>query len=540
MKNTIYKTALTAIILIATNAQAQWTENASSVYLTSGTKNVGIGTFAPAFALDVQSSGNASAHFKSATGTANLIIDRGNASATSSVSYRTAGNPTWQTGTVGTNNFSIRNIALGNAALSINNTNNNVGIGTTLPSEAKLVTVGDIGKTLAMFGKGASGVSLIRDFPGMAFNTYFDGISWRAMSPGYGAQFQCDQNNGGVILYQSTYGASMGSVVTQSSPLYISPAGNFRLGYGSSIPAEKLEVYGNVKVDNGGISLGPLDGTINAGGGIMNSLINLIADVDNHVMVNGDEDLYIGDVLEVGVQAYKPGGGSWSTISDARLKRDVKNYADGLQQILKINPVTFKYNDRVTLTNPDKEYVGIIAQEMQKIAPYMIEEKALFSKSHEDEKGNVVVDDAGQNYLTYDANALTYMLVNAVKELNTENENLKKELAEIKSCITSLCENNKAKSSEIYQPQPTDFLYQNQPNPFYQTTTIRYCLSSSNSEAQLIIRDLNGNLMKQINLAHTSQGQITLNANELKQGTYTYTLQVDGNSMDTKLMVLVK
>jgi hypothetical protein len=54
----------------------------------------------PAFAIDVQRSGNASANFKSSTGTANLIIDRGNNTATSSVSYRTAGTPTWQTGTI--------------------------------------------------------------------------------------------------------------------------------------------------------------------------------------------------------------------------------------------------------------------------------------------------------------------------------------------------------------------------------------------------------------------------------------------------------
>ncbi|HQV00065.1 MAG TPA: hypothetical protein PLO59_02840, partial [Bacteroidia bacterium] len=74
---------------------------------------LGIGTTAPGFLLDVQTPGNASANFKSGTGTANLIIDRGNSTATSSVSYRTAGTPTWQTGTLGTDNFSIRNIALG-------------------------------------------------------------------------------------------------------------------------------------------------------------------------------------------------------------------------------------------------------------------------------------------------------------------------------------------------------------------------------------------------------------------------------------------
>ena len=160
MKKTIKRiTALgIAVIALSNQSNAQWlttgnalgatgflgstsnqdvafiTNNTSRMYLTK-TGNVGIGTNTPAFLLDVFSTGNASANFKSSTGTANLIIDRGNSAATSSVSYRTAGVPTWQTGTVGNDNFNIRNIALGTPALTILATNSNVGIGINLPTE---------------------------------------------------------------------------------------------------------------------------------------------------------------------------------------------------------------------------------------------------------------------------------------------------------------------------------------------------------------------------------------------------------------------
>lgn len=617
-------------ILAFTNTYAQWTENASSVFLTSGTKNVGIGTSAPAFVLDVQSSGNASASFKSATGTANLIIDRGNSSQTSSVSYRTAGFPTWQTGTLSTDNYVIRNIALGAPAIACVNATNNVGIGTAAPLgklhvsrgasgatpvanaglvveantsnyinilapissvsglslgstilsndagmyynalnnrsldfrtggnisrvtidnvgrvgigtqtpvEAKFVTVGDVGKTLAMFGKGTSGVSIVKDFAGIALNTYFDGTSWRSMSTGYGAQFQCDQNNGGVVLFQSSYGASTGSIVSQTVPFYISPLGNTSLGYNNVLPTEKLEVNGNIKVVNGDLYLGPLDGAINAGGGLMDPLINMMADLDNHSIINGDEDLYIEDDLEIGSQAYKPGGGSWTTISDGRLKKDVKNYTDGLAQLIKINPVSFKYNDKVKLMNPDKEYVGIIAQDMQKVAPYMVEEMALFSKSHETANGKIVVDDAGQNYLTYDGSALTYMLVNAVKELNTENQNLKQALDEIKACIAMLCNNNE--KTAIQSSITQNGLQQNAPNPFSQTTTIKYTLNHDVAKANIVVRNLNGNEVKRLKLNPSAIGEVVINAYEFAQGTYTYSLEVNGTSIDTKLMVVTK
>ncbi|HQU99903.1 MAG TPA: hypothetical protein PLO59_02030, partial [Bacteroidia bacterium] len=166
MKKTITHLAVGALLCTAGTAQAQWlvggnalgangnfgtttnvgvnfiTNNLSRMTLTNGGL-LGIGTTAPTFLLDVQSAGNASASFKSTGGTANLIIDRGNAAATSSVSYRTGGSPTWQTGTLGTNNFAIRNIALGAASISINAADNFVGIGTNAPT-ARLHVLGNV------------------------------------------------------------------------------------------------------------------------------------------------------------------------------------------------------------------------------------------------------------------------------------------------------------------------------------------------------------------------------------------------------------
>ncbi|MBL0052231.1 MAG: T9SS type A sorting domain-containing protein [Bacteroidetes bacterium] len=83
-------------------------------------------------------------------------------------------------------------------------------------------------------------------------------------------------------------------------------------------------------------------------------------------------------------------------------------------------------------------------------------------------------------------------------------------------------------------------LFQNQPNPFNQTTIIHYSLASDVSNAQLAIRSLNGELVKSIAVSNTGKGKITINANELTSGTYTYTLMVNNESVDTKLMVVTK
>jgi hypothetical protein len=146
MKKQNLKLSLIGGMLLAMSASvnAQWTENATAVYLNSTTKNVGIGTTTPAFALDLIRSGSANLSLKSTTGTSNLLLDRANSTATSSVSYRTNGVGTWQTGTVGTDNFAIRNISSGNTAFTVLAANNNVGIGTTAPI-AKLEVRGAAG-----------------------------------------------------------------------------------------------------------------------------------------------------------------------------------------------------------------------------------------------------------------------------------------------------------------------------------------------------------------------------------------------------------
>ena len=103
--------------------------------------------------------------------------------------------------------------------------------------------------------------------------------------------------------------------------------------------------------------------------------------------------------LSVSGTANKTGGGSWAVFSDKRLKKDIQPFSDGLTIIKKINPVSFKYNS-ILEQNDDITYIGIIAQEMQKIAPYTITSKKIGKKE----------------YLEYDGSAMDFILINAIKE----------------------------------------------------------------------------------------------------------------------------
>jgi hypothetical protein len=178
-----------------------------------------------------------------------------------------------------------------------------------------------------------------------------------------------------------------------------------------------------------------LNGVINCGGGIMGNFTNIISDVaPTPSFAVGDEDLYIDDDLELGAngQGYKPGGGSWAAVSDARLKQDVRPFEDGLEEVLRIRPVRYRYTEEAAM-GTEREFIGVTAQDMLEVAPYMVEEKPLRQVVMEDEQGRERILEEGERYYTFDPSALDYLLINAVREQQAIIEELRAEIAELKA-----------------------------------------------------------------------------------------------------------
>ncbi|MEM6699097.1 MAG: tail fiber domain-containing protein, partial [Bacteroidota bacterium] len=149
--------------------------------------------------------------------------------------------------------------------------------------------------------------------------------------------------------------------------------------------------------------------------------------VENALVILGNNNIGIGEdnpdaALVVNSETVKKiNGGSWTATSDRRLKKNIQNYEEGLTEVLQIRPVRFQYN-AASGYETDKEYIGVIAQELQTTAPYMVSE---FEKN-------------GQTYLQVDNSAMTYMLINAVQELKQENEQLRAQVAKINQLETML------------------------------------------------------------------------------------------------------
>ncbi len=115
--------------------------------------------------------------------------------------------------------------------------------------------------------------------------------------------------------------------------------------------------------------------------------------------------------------------GVWIMNSDSRIKNIGEDFTDGLNVLEKIRPVHFNYSDNAPLYDGGKPHIGIIAQELEKIAPYMI------TKS----------EGAGYSDLrTLNLQAFNYLLINAIKEQQIEGEKQLEEIKKLKAQIMEI------------------------------------------------------------------------------------------------------
>ena len=214
------------------------------------------------------------------------------------------------------------------------------------------------------------------------------------------------------------------------------------VGIGTVTPTNKLEVIGNTSISGNLDIVGTgIKATNNVSGWIAGNFGISTASTDRVVMGNyaskatigghnnalsawadlainpGGGNVGIGTsaptaLLSVNGDANKTGNAFWSVFSDARVKQNVQNYTLGLKEILAIRPVSFQYNGKGLDKADGKTYIGILAQEIEKILPSTVTKIAAGGFT---------------DLRQYNGSELTYTLINAIKEQQKLIEEMKKE-----------------------------------------------------------------------------------------------------------------
>jgi hypothetical protein len=124
-----------------------------------------------------------------------------------------------------------------------------VGIGTTTPALAGLQVDTKVGSTAAMFDAGNAGISLVTDWPGLYFNSYYDG-GWKFMGAGYAGILNFDPIKGDAYFSMSTASGTAGTAATGTTPLYLKNNGN--VGIGTTTPGTDVGMIGGITVNGTG------------------------------------------------------------------------------------------------------------------------------------------------------------------------------------------------------------------------------------------------------------------------------------------------
>jgi hypothetical protein len=119
-------------------------------------------------------------------------------------------------------------------------------------------------------------------------------------------------------------------------------------------------------------------------------------------------------------------------------------------------------------------------------------------------------------------------------------DSLQKQIDELKAIVLKNNQSSDVSQATIHTTLSDASLEQNTPNPFSNTTSVRYNLPQKFTKAQMIITDKNGKTIKQINISSAGKGLMNIDATALLSGTYNYSLVVDGKVIGTKQMVIAK
>lgn len=106
-------------------------------------------------------------------------------------------------------------------------------------------------------------------------------------------------------------------------------------------------------------------------------------------------------LLSVNGTANKPGGGSWATFSDARLKDVTGSFEKGLSSIRELSPIRYNYKEGngAGIEDTYSQHIGFIAQDVQQVIPEAVSETNI-------------------GYLEVNNDPIIWTMFNGIKELD--------------------------------------------------------------------------------------------------------------------------
>jgi hypothetical protein len=134
--------------------------------------------------------------------------------------------------------------------------------------------------------------------------------------------------------------------------------------------------------------------------------------LSNYNRPGGWEEKFVVDAagnMMIRGNAFKPGGGSWSTLSDRRTKTSIAPIDGALDSLLKLRGVTFEYANPSAVGELPGTHIGMVAQDVEQVFPSWVD-----------------TGDDGYKRVTY--RGFEALAVEAIRELEKQNQELRQQI----------------------------------------------------------------------------------------------------------------
>lgn len=208
--------------------------------------------------------------------------------------------------------------------------------------------------------------------------------------------------------------------------------------------------------------------------------------------------------------------------SDRRDKTNITQLQYGINDIMKLNPVSFTWKDR----DEEGTKLGLIAQELQTVLPEVVRDY------------DIEVDEATGKTKHVEAARLGVFYSDIIPVLIKGMQEQQQQIEGLKHMVEKLLANNTTGIKNI-SSQTTYNLVGN-PNPVNGKTNISFNIPPQIKNAQIVIVDSAGKKIKSYNDLTIGNNTIVFETENLKGGIYIYSLIVDEVIVDTKILSVIK
>ena len=291
--------------------------------------------------------------------------------------------------------------------------------------------------------------------------------------------------------------------------------------------------------------------------------------VGNGTIFSGSNYVFVGNTAITQIK----GQVNFTTYSDGRFKTNIQENVKGLEFINKLRPITYQVNtkqldDFIIQNMPDS--IKTLHQTSLDFAPSSSMIRSGFIAQEVDSVANLcgfvssIVQTPENNTDPYGLSysEMVVPLVKAVQELSKKLDSLQvsnilqqSQIVQLQHDLIACCnkpinttkigENNNdgqqfnehSISVDLVKEEQI-ILYQNEPNPFNNSTVIRYFIPENMQiEAYIMFYDSYGKDIKKVDVKETGAGKIEANTQNIAAGIYSYSLIVNGKVVDTKKMM---